>query len=156
VITIGSSTNLAEHLDVPVSDALVEVVDGRERELPSEKYYVPGSVLNARVDNTHPLAHGMGERADFFFDNSPSFRLEPSAGMMGVKAVAWFDSDKPLKSGWAWGQAYLKDTVAAIEAPVGQGKLFLFGPEITFRAQPHGTFKLLFNGIYYGSATAGR
>jgi hypothetical protein len=23
----------------------------------------------------------------------------------------------------------------------------LYGPEITFRAQPHGTFKLLFNAI---------
>ena len=23
----------------------------------------------------------------------------------------------------------------------------MFGPEITFRAQPHGTFKFLFNGI---------
>jgi hypothetical protein len=31
---------------------------------------------------------------------------------------------------------------------VGKGSLFLFGPEITFRAQPHGTFKFLFNGIY--------
>ena len=35
---------------------------------------------------------------------------------------------------------------------VGEGKLFLFGPEILFRAQPHGTFKLFFNGIYYGTA----
>jgi hypothetical protein len=25
--------------------------------------------------------------------------------------------------------------------------VFLFGPEITFRAQPHGTFKFLFNAI---------
>jgi hypothetical protein len=28
----------------------------------------------------------------------------------------------------------------------------MFGPEITFRAQPHGTFKFLFNSIYYGPA----
>jgi hypothetical protein len=34
------------------------------------------------------------------------------------------------------------------EAQVGKGKLYLFGPEITFRGQPHGTFKFLFNGIY--------
>ena len=27
--------------------------------------------------------------------------------------------------------------------------MFLFAPEIAFRAQPHGTFKFLFNGIYY-------
>ena len=30
----------------------------------------------------------------------------------------------------------------------------LIGPEITFRGQPHGTFKLLFNGIYYATAQA--
>ena len=36
----------------------------------------------------------------------------------------------------------------AVEADVGRGKLLLFGPEITFRAQPHGTFKFLFNGVY--------
>ena len=28
----------------------------------------------------------------------------------------------------------------------------MFGPDITFRAQPHGTFKFLFNGIYLGGA----
>ena len=68
--------------------------------------------------------------------------------------MAWFDTDKPLRSGWAWGQHYLEGGVAVAEATVGKGKLFVFGPEIAFRAQPHGTFKFLFNGIYYGSARA--
>jgi hypothetical protein len=36
------------------------------------------------------------------------------------------------------------------QVQVGRGTLYLFGPEITFRAQPHGTFKLLFNGILLG------
>ena len=57
-------------------------------------------------------------------------------------------SDKPMRSGWAWGQAYLRDGVAAFEAKVGQGMFYAFGPEITFRAQTHGTFKLLFNQLY--------
>jgi hypothetical protein len=30
----------------------------------------------------------------------------------------------------------------------------LFGNEVLWRAQPHGTFKMFFNGIYYGGATA--
>ena len=30
--------------------------------------------------------------------------------------------------------------------------MFLLGPEVTFRAQPHGTFKFLFNGIFAGTA----
>jgi hypothetical protein len=43
--------------------------------------------------------------------------------------------------------------VSIVEAPVGKGHLVLFGNEVNWRAQPHGTFKLLFNGIYYGSAS---
>ena len=31
--------------------------------------------------------------------------------------------------------------------------MVLFGNEVNWRGQPHGTFKLLFNGIYYGSAS---
>ena len=42
--------------------------------------------------------------------------------------------------------------MAVAEAPVGKGRLFLLAPEVTNRAQPHGTFKFLFNGIYYGKA----
>ncbi|MEY3945522.1 MAG: hypothetical protein RJB03_228, partial [Bacteroidota bacterium] len=34
------------------------------------------------------------------------------------------------------------------EAKVGKGRLYAFGPEITFRAQSHGTFKLVFNQLY--------
>jgi len=52
------------------------------------------------------------------------------------------------------GPALLEGGTAAVEAQLGKGKVFLFGPEITFRAQPHGTFKLLFNSIYYGTSVA--
>ena len=150
VIAIGGSTALAEHLDLPISAALVErMPDGSERPLPRDKFLVPGSVLRAEVDNTHPLAFGLGSEVDLFFQRSPTFRLDPDASRRGVEAVAWFGPD-PLRSGWAWGEAYLEDSVAVIDASVGRGKLFLFGPEIAFRAQPHGTFKFLFNGIYYG------
>jgi hypothetical protein len=45
VITIGSSANLAYHLNVPVRNALVEMVAGKEKSLPGEKFYIPGSVM---------------------------------------------------------------------------------------------------------------
>ena len=83
-----------------------------------------------------------------FFNNSPVFRLEPDATARGVRPVMWFDSASPLRSGWAWGQNYLEGGTAAFEASVGKGKVFGFGPEITFRGQPHATFKFLFNAIY--------
>ncbi len=154
ILTIGSSTNLAYHLELPVADALVERgKDGEENSLPREKYFVPGSILKIHLDNTHPLAFGLPEELDVMFNKSPLFALEPQSAIEKVIPVGWFDTDTPLKSGWAWGQHYLERGVTIIEAEVGQGKLFLFTPEIANRAQTHGTFKLLFNGIYYGGAT---
>ena len=144
ILTIGSATNLGYHLELPITDALVE--EGTNRPLPREKYYMPGSIHQVRLDTSSRLAWGLPERLDVFCDNSPLFRLREGAN---ARKVGWYDSDDPLRSGWAWGKQYLKDAVAAIDADVGKGKLFMFGPLITFRAQPHGTFKLLFNGIYY-------
>jgi hypothetical protein len=155
IITVGSSTALAYYLGLPLSNHLVErTPQGQVRELPNDKFYVPGSILRVTVDNTAPVAAGLPNNLDVFFDEDPVFRLEPDASLKGVRPIAWFDSPHSLRSGWAWGQNYLDGGVAIAEANVGKGKLYLFGPEITFRAQPHGTFKFLFNGIYAGSAAA--
>jgi hypothetical protein len=157
ILTIGSSTVLAAHLGLGIADHLVEKLPGGgERALPREKYYVPGSILQVNVDTSAPLAYGMKNRVDVFFNNSPVMKLTPEALMNGVRPVAWFSGATPLRSGWAWGQHFLDGGVAVAEAPVGKGRLFLYGPEVTFRAQPHGTFKLVFNGIFYGTATTTR
>ena len=154
LLTIGSSTSIGYHFGLPIRNALVERSgeSGGEMPLAEEKFYVPGSILEARVDTTNPLAYGLDSTVNIFFDHSDAFRLLPEAGLKGVKAVAWIDSPKPLKSGWAWGQQYLDQAVEVIEAPIGKGRVVLFGPEIAWRAQPHGTFKFLFNGIYSGAA----
>ncbi|GAB3734793.1 M14 family metallopeptidase [Spirosoma lituiforme] len=150
VVTIGTSTNLAYHLGLPVKNALVEMsTAGQERPLPAEKYYIPGSILQVSLDSTQQATWGMPTKTDVYFDASPVFKVAPDAIARGeVKPLAWFSTAKPLRSGWAWGQGYLQDGVAAFMAPVGSGKLIAFGPEITFRAQAQGTFKLLFNQLY--------
>ena len=151
VITIGSSTNLAQHLGLPIADYMVErAPNGTERPLPREKFYVPGSVLRVAVDNSQPVTAGLPKQVDVFFDDSPVFRLEPDAATRGVKPLAWFDTSTPLRSGWAWGQNYLQGGTAMVQADIGTGKLYMFGPEVLFRGQPAGTFKLLFNGIFSG------
>ena len=98
----------------------------------------------------------MGSTADVFFDNSPVFKMAPDAALKGVKPIAWFPNASPVRSGWAWGQSYLEGTVAVAEAPIGAGEVFLLGVEAAFRGQPHGTYKLLFNAIYFGPAKAGK
>lgn len=154
ILAIGSSTNLAYHINLPISNALVEKTEGGDiQNLPRNKYFIPGSVLSVQVDNSHPLAHGMPKNVNVYFNRSPVFNLSEGHSSAKVKSIAWFESASTLRSGWAKGQEYLKGGTAVAEASVGKGKLFLFGPEITFRAQPHGTFKFLFNGIYYGQVT---
>ncbi len=145
VLAIGSSaTNLSSFLKLPIESQLVE----NGAPLPRTKFYSPGSLISARIDTSHPLGQGMTEHADVFFDDSPVFKLGAGAEAAGVKTIAWYDSKTPLRSGWAWGQQYLENGVVAVEAKVGAGRVLLFGPEILQRAQPHGTFKFLFNGIY--------
>ncbi|MFQ5690249.1 MAG: M14 metallopeptidase family protein [Gemmatimonadota bacterium] len=148
IVTIGSSTDLAYYLGVPVRNYLV---DAEGRPLPREKYYMPGSIHRVRVDNSRPVAWGLGDHVDVFFNNSPVFGLEegPAAGL---RRIAWFDTNRPLRSGWAWGQQYLAAGTAMVEAQVGEGRLYLFGPEILNRGQTHGTFKLLFNAVSLAGA----
>jgi hypothetical protein len=152
VVAAGSaSRGIGSLFDLPMTNYLVDREPGeQDTNLSSDKFYVPGSVLRVAVDSTASSAYGSQGHIDVFFDNSPVFRLNPDAQMRGVRPVMWFDSRAPLRSGWAWGQNYLEGGVAAVEAQVGRGRLYLYGPEITFRAQPHGTFKFLFNGIYGG------
>ncbi len=158
ILAVGrSATNLAELFGLPVGNHLVErSADGAVRPVPAEKYYVPGSILRMAVERSAPIAHGFEDHVDVFFDNSPVFRLAPDAASKGLRPVAWFDTPSPLRSGWAYGQGYLDGGVEVLQATIGKGTLFLFAPEITFRAQTHATFRFLFNGILLGAgATPG-
>jgi len=149
VVAIGSSASFAMHAGLPVSNHLVDD-DGRP--LGREEYFTPGSVLDMKIEHGSPLTHGFGERADVLFSHSPTFSMNPGAEAAGVRAVGRFDSDAPLKSGWSWGGHHLEGGVGVLEADYGEGKIFIFGPKITFRSQSHGTFKFLFNALHYGAA----
>jgi hypothetical protein len=144
IITVGSSTTMADLLGLPVSNHLV---DSANKPLPRDQFYIPGSLMRTNVDNTNPLAYGMPNTVEVFFDNSPVFNIGP-----GVKPVASFVGKQTLDSGWAWGQEFLDGGTAVAEAKVGEGKVMMMGPEVTFRGEPHATFKLLFNGVLYGNA----
>ncbi len=144
VLAIGSSAvNLGDNFGLPIANHLAD------KGVPptAAKFYVPLSVLQVKIDNTQPLAWGMPETADVMFANSPTFRLSDAAAKSDVRRVAWFDTKTPLRSGWAWGQEKLEGGVAVFDTSVGRGRFVMVGPQILFRAQPHGTFKLLFNGI---------
>jgi hypothetical protein len=143
IVAIGSSASFNNYFGLPVTNGLTETTaEGTTRPLTTTQFYVPGLILQASVDTRQPVAWGLANRLDVFFATSPAFRLQPDAALKGTRPVAWYDGPQPLRSGWAWGQGYLNGTVAAGEANVGKGEIYLFGPEITFRAQPQQRFCL--------------
>ena len=153
VLAIGSSTSISRYLNLPLEDALTEVVKGKDQPVSPERFYIPGSLMRTQVDTTNPVAYGMPTKVDVFFDHSPAFHATPDANLRGVQTIAWYGSGNILDSGWAWGQTYLNNSIAVAQAKIGKGKVLLYGPEITFRGQPHATFKFLFNGLLYGPST---
>jgi hypothetical protein len=144
IVTIGGSTRLGMGLGLELEDHL----EGVSR----EEYYVPGSILEVAIDEDALVSTGMSSPLMVSFNNSPVFR----PGAMDVQPLAWFDQDEPLRSGWAWGQEKLNGGVTMAQAKVGDGTVYLFGPSITRRAQPHATFKFLFNAIVLSNAEDGR
>jgi hypothetical protein len=116
VVAIGSSNYLADPLKLPVEDGMIDPKTGKS--MLRTSFYSPGALLTATVDNTQPLAYGMPARVSVFYDNSPIFR--PSVGA-GVSKVAWFEGEKVLASGWAFGQERLNGMNAVLDIKVGKG-----------------------------------
>ncbi len=156
VVTTGSSSGLALQLGLPVTSHLRKTdAAGQAAPLSQREYYIPGSVLDVAVDKSRPLAWGLPSRLDVYFsdgrwDNAPV--LDLPADRADIRPLLRFDGPRPLRSGWAWGQEYLQGGVLAAEADVGAGRLTFFGTDITFRAQTHASFKLLFNSLLQAGA----
>jgi hypothetical protein len=148
-IAVGGSTRLGEYLKLTENGLVQTGKDGKPEPLPSTRFYIPGSVLDAKVDNRDPLGFGFADHVDVFFDSSPVFKI---IAPNDAKPVSWFQGADPLLSGWAWGQKALDGTVGVVDASYGKGKVFLLGPEVAMRGQSYGTFKFVFNGLEYGPA----
>lgn len=144
IIAIGNSTNGAiQQFSLPLTNHV---------SAPRTEYYVPGSILRVALNPNTPLTHGYGDQLDIFFSNDPVWNLGESPAGTAVHSVAWFPNDAPLRSGWAWGQKYLDKGIVMAEAAIGKGRVFLFGNELLFRSQPHGSYKLFFNSLYLSVA----
>ena len=61
--------------------------------------------------------------------------------------VARYADTVLLESGWIRAKEVIADKPAIVEVRYGEGKIILLGFRIQHRAQPHGTFALLFNAI---------
>jgi len=111
-----------------------------------------GSLLRLEFDNTHPIAYGMSKEAAGVFDESCAFEILPSYGTAKeVKSVAKYASENLLMSGFLYGERLIQQKSAILDISLEKGKLVLLGFPVQYRGQPYGTYKLLFNAIYYAA-----
>ena len=114
--------------------------EGRARGVSSD-FYCPGALLRV-VPAPHPLAAGLGDSPAIWFENSPAFEVEKGT------VVARYPEENPLLSGWVLGERRLFGKAALVEAPLGSGRVVLFGFRPQYRAQSWATYPALLNAIY--------
>ena len=139
LVALDSATLFAiDELRLPVKNALAGV--------PPAEFFCPGSILAARADPAHPLAHGLPETTPVWFEGSPAFEVEKGA------TVLRYGDEDPLLSGWLLGGERLKGRAALVEVPLGKGRVVLFGFRPQYRAQSRVTYAALLNALYLSAA----
>lgn len=157
LVTLNSGCLFAiDKLGLPVVDILKDLrpPGRREASRPDKpvEFVCPGSVLKMEFDSKHPVAYGMPGEAPAMFIRSPAFNIRPSfEGKQESRVIAKYPGGSLLLSGYLKGEKHLLNKVSAVEVPLGKGRVILLGFGVQQRGQPHGTFKLLFNSLYYGS-----
>ncbi|MFO7865383.1 MAG: M14 family zinc carboxypeptidase [Candidatus Aminicenantes bacterium] len=156
LITLNAACRLPmDHFRVPLRD-----VSGS---YPSTEFFCPSAILRAEVDTTHPIGYGMEPSANLLFYGSPVFEFiekdpqVPAAGDThpdSWNVVARYPEGSPFMSGRLIGDHVLHNKPALVDFDYGKGRIIMFGFRPQNRAQPHGTFMMFFNALYYGPAAA--
>ena len=131
-----------KYFGLEIANALESNQSSSQKSAGSE-FFCPGSLLRVFVETTHPIGYGLEREMAVFFKSGPAFEAR------GGKKVAAYPNFNPLMSGWIEGDKRIRQKGALWDMKLGKGRVILFGFKPQHRAQSHGTFKLLFNAIFY-------
>lgn len=108
-------------------------------------YSCKGSMLRALVDVGSRWGYGMTGEALVLNVDSPVFEIQETFRAHDYEAVVTYAREDLVQSGWVIGGDRIAGKVAVVAVKAGKGVAVLLGAPVQFRAQTHGTFKLLFN-----------
>jgi len=144
LVTLGNASQFAiDRLELPVTN----VVAG----LRSDQFFCSGAILRTDVKE-HPVTAGLPSQADILFERNEVFDTKP--GFRGTVLASYIEHRNPLRSGYLIGAERIEGKAAALDVVLGQGHVILIGFRTQWRGQSHGTYKFLFNAMYYNNAMA--
>ena len=117
-----------------------------------DDFFMHGTIVEILADRAHQVMAGLEEKTAVFADSSPVF--ETLDGFKGRVLARYGDSGSPLLSGYLIGEKHLNGKAAALDVEVDRGRVILLGFRPTWRGQPFGTFKVLFNAALLSSTAA--
>jgi hypothetical protein len=144
IITMAEGGELlSEEFNIPVRNSLNGVR--------TDDFNVPGSILRVELDPESPVNYGMPKEANAFVDGGIAYQTTIPGGGIDREVIAKYpeDAEDILVSGYIKGPERLENRAAAVSFTYGKGRLIMFGFRPQHRAQTEGTFKMLFNSIYW-------
>jgi hypothetical protein len=111
-----------------------------------QSLFAPGSILRVLVDGSQHVARGMSDTAAVYFTNSVTFDVPTGSAARVIARYPERESDI-LLSGYLQGGSAIAGKAAAVDVPVGKGRVVMFGFRVQYRGQSYGTFKMLFNAL---------
>ena len=113
-----------------------------------KEFNTHGSTLNVEIDNTNPVAWGMPKKGTVLHWTGPVFGIKEKNEAQNYKVVMKYTEKNVLESGLLSGENLVAGQGAVVSAKHKNGEVILYGFSPQWRAQTHGTFKLLFNMMY--------
>jgi hypothetical protein len=110
-------------------------------------HFTGGSILRVVTDPAHPVMSGMPAQADVFVSNSPAFTTLP--GFEGSVLAKYPTAESPLRSGFLSGAPLIQGHAAAVDVKHERGHVVLIAFQPQWRGQPTGTFRVIFNSLFY-------
>jgi len=142
IVLLNQACTLAfNDFDVPASASLQNVDRTR--------FFCPTSILRILVDNETPIGYGMPKEAGAMFVNSLALDTSTPGYDWDRKVVAAYPEDNILLSGWLLGGDAIARKAVVVDTKYKDGHIVLIGFRCQNRAQSHGTYKFLLNGLLY-------
>jgi hypothetical protein len=116
--------------------------------LKNEQFFCSGSLLKVEIkDANHPVTYGMPAEPIVMFERGPAF--DTKSGFQGTIIASYPKDRNPLMSGYLLHPERIQGKAALLDVNYGKGHIILMGFRPQWRAQSHGTYKFIFNSLYY-------